>query len=194
MNLSDYIDQAVDENLVLKMYAKEHLKSPLIAAAEIIAQAILLGNKLLICGNGGSAADAQHIATEFTARLYKRERPAMAAVALTTDTSALTAIGNDYGFDQIFRRQAEALFQYGDVMLGISTSGNSPNVINALEWAMLRDSKTIAFLGDNGGEIAKSYVDVCLTVPSKNTMRIQETHIMLGHVLCQMVEELVYPK
>ena len=194
MNLADYIDNAIDENLILKTYVKEHLKSSLIAAAEMTSQSILAGNKLLICGNGGSAADAQHIATEFTARLYKRERPAMAAIALTTDTSAITAIGNDYGFDRIFERQAQALCQYGDIMLGISTSGNSPNVIHAIHAAMCKDMKTIAFLGGNGGEIALDCVDVCLIVPSTNTMRIQEVHIMLGHLLCQLTEELVYPK
>jgi D-sedoheptulose 7-phosphate isomerase len=149
------------------------------------------GGKLLICGNGGSAADAQHYATELVARLYQRERPAMAAIALTTDTSALTALANDYGFERVFSRQVEALGRPGDVLLGLSTSGNSPNVLAAMTEAKARGMKTVVFVGE-GGKMAQS-ADVVLSVPSKNTMRIQEIHLALGHILCKLVEESVHP-
>ena len=144
------------------------------------------GNKLLVAGNGGSAADAQHIAAEFVSR-FNYDRPGLPALALTTDTSILTAIGNDYGYDQLFRRQIEANGQTGDVFLGISTSGNSPNILMALEAARLKGITTIGLTGASGGKM-RDLCDHCLCVPSDDTPRIQEAHIVIGHTLCAMVE------
>lgn len=144
------------------------------------------GNKLLVAGNGGSAADAQHIAAEFVSR-FNFDRPGLPALALTTDTSILTAVGNDYGYDQLFRRQLEANGQSGDVFLGISTSGNSPNILMALEAARLKGITTIGLTGQRGGKM-RDLCDHCLCVPSEDTPRIQEAHIVIGHTLCAMVE------
>jgi D-sedoheptulose 7-phosphate isomerase len=144
------------------------------------------GNKLLIAGNGGSAADAQHIAAEFVSR-FNFDRPGLPALALTTDTSILTAVGNDYGYDQLFRRQLEANGQPGDVFLGISTSGNSPNILMALEAARLKGITTFGLTGQSGGKM-RALCDHCLCVPSGDTPRIQEAHIVIGHTLCAMVE------
>jgi len=175
----------------LREQAARDLSAPLTQAAEAIAKAIRSGGKLLICGNGGSAADAQHYATELVARLYQRERPAMPAIALTTDTSLLTALANDYGFERVFARQVEALGRKGDVLLGISTSGNSANVLAAIQEARARGMQVIVFVG-TGGKMAE-VSDVVLSVPSQNTMRIQEIHLALGHVLCRLIEEMVFP-
>ena len=144
------------------------------------------GNKLLIAGNGGSAADAQHIAAEFVSR-FNFDRPGLPALALTTDTSILTAVGNDYGYDQLFRRQIEANGAGGDVFLGISTSGNSPNILLALEAARLKGITTFGLTGQTGGRM-RDLCDHCLCVPSADTPRIQEAHILIGHTLCAMVE------
>jgi len=144
------------------------------------------GNKLLVAGNGGSAADAQHIAAEFVSR-FNFDRPGLPALALTTDTSILTAVGNDYGYDQLFRRQIEANGVGGDVFLGISTSGNSPNILQALEAARLKGIMTFGLSGQSGGKM-RDLCDYCLCVPSEDTPRIQEAHILIGHTLCAMVE------
>jgi len=152
----------------------------------IIVEALKNGNKVLLCGNGGSAADAQHIAAEFTGR-YKTERRGLPAIALTTDTSALTAIGNDYGYDRVFDRQVESLAQEGDVVIGISTSGNSKNVNSALKLAKQLGCKTVGFSGRDGG-VMSEYCDVNLIVPSDNTPRIQEMHILFGHTICQIID------
>ena len=144
------------------------------------------GNKLLIGGNGGSAADAQHIAAEFVSR-FNFDRPGLPALALTTDTSILTAVGNDYGYDQLFRRQLEANGAAGDVFLGISTSGNSPNILQALEVASEKGVTTFGMTGESGGAM-RELCDYCLCVPSAETPRIQEAHILIGHTLCAMVE------
>ena len=144
------------------------------------------GNKILIFGNGGSAADAQHIAAELTGR-YKTERRGLPGIALTTDTSALTAIGNDYGYDRVFDRQVESLANKGDLLLGISTSGNSKNVINALKLGQELGCKTIGFSGRDGGGM-NEVCDVNLVVPSNNTPRIQEMHILFGHTICQIID------
>jgi D-sedoheptulose 7-phosphate isomerase len=144
------------------------------------------GNKLLVAGNGGSAADAQHIAAEFVSR-FNFDRPGLPALALTTDTSILTAVGNDYGYDQLFRRQVEANGVGGDVFLGISTSGNSPNILQALEAARLKGITTFGLTGKTGGKM-RDLCDHCLCVPSEDTPRIQEVHILIGHTLCAMVE------
>ena len=164
------------------------------ALAQTIQKAVLLaiqtlknGNKILICGNGGSAADAQHIAAELTGR-YKRERRGLSAIALTTDTSALTAIGNDYGYDFVFSRQFEALAQKGDLLWGISTSGNSANVLNALKLAKKMECNTLGFSGRNGGEM-KEWCDILLISPSEDTPRIQEMHILMAHIICDLIEK-----
>jgi D-sedoheptulose 7-phosphate isomerase len=165
--------------------------TPLIAAAKLIARAFESGGKLLLCGNGGSAADCQHLAAEFVCRLSAmRERPALPAIALTTDCSTLTAYANDFGFEGVFMRQVEALGQTGDVLLGISTSGNSKNVLLAIESARRKGLMTIGLMG-RAGEMGQA-VDVAITVPSDNTNRIQETHLALEHLLCGLVEAELY--
>lgn len=156
-------------------------------AALLAIQTLKNGNKILICGNGGSAADAQHIAAELTGR-YKRERRGLSAIALTTDTSALTAIGNDYGYDFVFSRQFEALAQKGDLLWGISTSGNSTNVLNALKLAKKMECNTLGFSGRNGGEM-KEWCDILLISPSEDTPRIQEMHILMAHIICDLIEK-----
>jgi D-sedoheptulose 7-phosphate isomerase len=161
----------------------------LTAAASAIDRCLSDGGKLLIFGNGGSAADAQHIAAEFVNRFQLERRP-LAALALATDTSVITSIGNDYHFDQIFRKQIEALGRAGDIAMGISTSGNSPNVVLAMETARENGLSTIGFTG-RGGRIA-SLSDRLFTVPSDVTARIQETHITLAHILCELVEERMF--
>ncbi len=157
---------------------------------EVIAQemtdAVFAGNKVLWCGNGGSAADAQHLAAEFVGR-FRRERKALASIALTTDTSVLTSIGNDYGYEQVFSRQVEALCEEGDVVVGISTSGNSPNVVEALKKARDNGAFTVAFTGQGGGKMA-GIADATICVPTHDTARVQEGHILCGHMLCDWVE------
>jgi len=155
-------------------------------ASILIIDALKNGNKILLCGNGGSAADAQHIAAELTGR-YKTERRGLAGIALTTDTSALTAIGNDYGYERIFDRQVEALANKGDVIIGISTSGNSKNVVNALTLAQELGCKTIGLSGRDGGAM-NDVCDINLVVPSDDTPRIQEMHILFGHTICQIID------
>lgn len=157
------------------------------AAADRIARCLSSGHKILLCGNGGSAADSQHLAAEFTGRFVKDRKP-LAAVALSTDTSALTSIANDYGFDEVFSRQVTALGRPGDCLLAISTSGNSRNVIRAAEAARAAGIHTIGLLGRDGGKLL-ALCDVPLVVPSATTARIQEAHIFIGHSLCAMVEE-----
>ncbi|RMF85570.1 MAG: D-sedoheptulose 7-phosphate isomerase [Nitrospirae bacterium] len=174
------------EGARLRERAAEELAAPLAEAAERVAACLRQGGRVLLCGNGGSAADAQHIAAELVGR-YTRERPGWAAIALTTDTSALTAIGNDYGFERVFARQVEAVGRAGDVLVGISTSGNSPNVLLAVEEARARGLFTLGLAGRDGGRLAQA-CDLCLTVPHPETPRIQEMHITLGHILCDLVE------
>ena len=154
---------------------------------EKITECLERGNKILICGNGGSAADSQHFAAELVGR-FKLERKGLPAIALTTDTSILTAIGNDYGFDQIFERQVEALGKEGDILVGISTSGNSENVIRAVKKAKEIGIHTIGLLGKSGGKL-KDLVDLSLVVPSNNTPRIQECHVLIYHIVCEEVEK-----
>jgi D-sedoheptulose 7-phosphate isomerase len=163
------------------------------AAAECIARSMSNGGKLLLCGNGGSAADCQHVAAEFVCRLTSDyDRPSMPAIALTTDTSFLTAFGNDCGFDGVFERQVEGLAAAGDVLLAISTSGNSENIIRAVHAAKKKNVSTIALCG-NGGKLA-GIVDVAICVPSNHTQYIQECHLALEHVICALVERAVHPK
>jgi D-sedoheptulose 7-phosphate isomerase len=168
--------------------ALERDLAPQIAAfATLLVNALGQGKKLLVMGNGGSAADAQHFVAEIVGR-FKMERRALPAVALTTDTSILTAISNDYGYDAVFRRQVEALADAGDVVVGISTSGSSPNVLAALQVARERGCRTVGLLGRDGGTI-KALVDLELTVPSSDTPRIQEGHITIIHIVCDLVEK-----
>jgi D-sedoheptulose 7-phosphate isomerase len=157
------------------------------AALQLMETSIAAGGKLLVFGNGGSAADAQHIAAECVIR-YKNDRPAIAAIALTTDTSALTACANDFGFDAVFARQVEALARSGDVVIGLSTSGNSPNVLAGLAAARRQRAGTIGMTGGTGGRMSE-LCDVLITVPSNVTARIQEMHILIGHMLCKSLEQ-----
>ncbi|MEJ2200832.1 MAG: D-sedoheptulose 7-phosphate isomerase [Desulfuromonadaceae bacterium] len=165
----------------------EQLSGNISACVRLLADGLAAGNKLLVMGNGGSAADSQHMAAEFVGR-FLMERKALPAIALTTDTSILTAVGNDYGYDEIFKRQVEALAQPGDLVLGISTSGNSGNIVRALEAAKALGCKTIGLLGRDGGAIAP-LVDLNLTVPVQDTPRIQEAHLTIIHILCDLVEK-----
>jgi D-sedoheptulose 7-phosphate isomerase len=158
--------------------------------AERLIAAFTAGNKALLCGNGGSAADAQHIAAEFVGKFYF-DRPPLPAEALTVNTSSLTAIGNDYSFDQIFSRQIEAFGNAGDVCIGISTSGNSRNVVAAFRAARRKDILTVALTGATGGEMATA-ADYCIRIPSTDTPRIQEHHILVGHILCELVEQALF--
>ncbi len=163
-------------------------------AAELIVEALRAGGKVLLCGNGGSAADSQHLAAEFVSALTRdRVRPAIPAVALTTDTSILTAIANDFGFEGVFARQVEALGRPGDVLIGISTSGNSPDVIRAVETARERSLRTVALTGADGGALAP-LADVAIRVPSLETSHIQECHIAIGQLLAFLAEDALYPR
>lgn len=164
----------------------ESLQDHIEKACEIAVRVIKSGKKVLLCGNGGSAADAQHIAAEFTGR-YKIERRGLSAIALTTDTSALTAIGNDYGYDMVFERQVEALAQEGDLLIGISSTGNSDNVVKAFKKAKEIGCKTIGLSGKGGGKFNEN-CDLNLIVPSDDTPRVQEIHILIGHILCQVID------
>ena len=166
--------------------ADPHIADTIVTIAELTANAMQAGRKLLVAGNGGSAADAQHLVAEFVVRLTV-DRPALRAIALTTDSSILTAIGNDFGFDQLFERQVEALGQPGDLFLGISTSGNSKNIINALHQAKKMDITTIGFTGNGGGQM-RDLCDHNVIIPSSTTMNIQECHLALEHIFCMTVE------
>jgi D-sedoheptulose 7-phosphate isomerase len=170
--------------------ADEQIADTIAAAGKLIADAMHSGHKLLVAGNGGSAADAQHLVAEFVVRLTVN-RPALRAVALTTDSSILTACGNDFGFDNIFERQIEALGQPGDVFLGISTSGNSPNILKALHQAAKLDMATIGFSGNGGGKM-RDLCDYNVIIPSNITMNIQESHLALEHILCMVVERCTF--
>jgi len=175
-----------EEHLAVVNKTKDTLHLVINDACELIYNSLQNGKKIILCGNGGSAADAQHIAAEFTGRFVK-ERKALPAIALTTDTSALTAIGNDYGFDKIFERQVEALALPGDILIGISTSGNSKNVINAFKKANEIGCITIGLTGNDGGIISQ----ICKTnviIPSSITARIQEMHILIGHIFCSYID------
>ncbi len=165
----------------------EEMKNHIYTACIVASETINKGGKILIFGNGGSAADAQHIAAELSGR-YKKERRGLPGIALTTDTSVLTAVGNDYGYDRVFDRQVEALANEGDLLMGISTSGNSKNVLRALSLGRNMGCKTIGFSGRGGGAM-EDFCDVSLVVPSDDTPRIQEMHIMIGHIICQAIDD-----
>jgi D-sedoheptulose 7-phosphate isomerase len=186
-SMIDCIRQAVHESLELKKNFFRDNEELIARIADEICSALESGHKILLYGNGGSAADAQHIATEWIGR-FQRERRPLPAIALTTDTSVLTAVGNDYGFDQIFVRQVRALGRKGDIAVAISTSGNSPNVLKATETAEELELITIGLTGRDGGKLA-SMVRYNLNVPHPSSPRIQEVHIMVGHILCQLTDE-----
>ncbi|MBP8069603.1 MAG: phosphoheptose isomerase [Neisseria sp.] len=190
--LQNRVAEHFAQSIEAKQQAAEVLSAPTAQAAEIMLQCLMNDGKILACGNGGSAADAQHFAAEMTGR-FEKERMELAAVALTTDTSALTAIGNDYGFDHVFSKQVRALGRAGDVLIGISTSGNSANIITAIEAAHERDMQVIAFTGRDGGKIAAMLKDndILLNVPHPRTARIQEVHILLIHALCDCIDTML---
>jgi D-sedoheptulose 7-phosphate isomerase len=185
LNSASVIEDAISEHLsVIESLRAERAVLQRIAAEMV--QAVLAGKKILWCGNGGSAADSQHLAAEFVGR-FRRDRRGLPSIALTTDTSILTSLSNDFGFEQVFSRQVEALCSKGDVLVGISTSGESQNVCLALRAARKLGAFTVAFTGKDGGAIAES-ADVVLRIPSKDTARIQEGHILCGHMLCECVD------
>lgn len=159
-------------------------------AVDHITNAFQNGHRVYFCGNGGSAADAQHLAAEFSGRFYT-DRKALPAEALHTNSSYLTAVANDYGYDAVYSRMIDGIGQKGDVLVGLSTSGNSPNIVNAFEKAREKNMITIAFTGISGGQL-KSLSDCLINIPSADTPRIQESHIMLGHIICQLVEERIF--
>lgn len=185
-NLSSYFDESLKVKEAFKEECSQALQEVILETFSTLKR----GNKVLVAGNGGSAADAQHFAAELVGR-YKKERVALPAIALTTDTSNLTAIGNDYGYDVVFSRQVEGLGNEGDVLFVISTSGNSPNLIKAVEVAQERGIKTIGLLGKSGGEL-KELCDISLVIPSNNTPRIQENHIFAIHCICEEVENNLF--
>ncbi len=191
--MNDLIVQAFDESIRVKQsFLRDNIET-LIEVIEAIVAAFQKGNKLLLFGNGGSAADAQHIAAEFTNR-FLIERPPLPAIALTTDTSALTAIANDYDYSQIFAKQIRALGKPGDVALALSTSGNSPNVLQAIDTCKKLAISTIGLTGGTGGKMMGK-VDFMLRVAEgKNSPRIQETHILVGHVICDIVDRKLFPE
>ncbi len=184
--MKNVIENEFEAHLETILKVKKSMTEPLQKASALIVETLKNGNKVLFFGNGGSAADAQHIAAELTGR-YKTERRGLPGIALTTDTSALTAIGNDYGYDRVFDRQVEALAQKGDLLFGISTSGNSKNVINAFKLGQELGCKIVGMSGRDGGAM-NNYCDVNLVVPSDDTPRIQEMHILFGHTICQIID------
>jgi len=192
-NIYDLISGQLQASAELKLAMKNHCAKSIADAAKLIAETLSHpGGKVMLCGNGGSAADSQHLATEFTVRLSAaRPRKALAAIALTTDTSTLTAAANDFGLEMIFARQVEALGNPGDVLICISTSGNSPNVVKAAETAKANEVKLIGFLGENPGKLG-GLMDVSVNIPSKVTNRIQEGHITAGHIIVGLVEDLLF--
>jgi D-sedoheptulose 7-phosphate isomerase len=189
-SVKDEIRAIFDAHCRVMAEVERKLAEPIAAVVDCVADALGKGRKLLVMGNGGSAADAQHFAAEIVGR-FRLERRALPAIALTTDTSILTAVGNDYGFDQIFRRQVEALAEEGDVVIGISTSGSSNNVYGALLLAGERGCRTIGLLGRDGGTIA-GIVDIPLTIPAQETARVQEAHITIIHLICELVEKRLF--
>ena len=197
--MANNLPTSEESNAALARSLREHLKAiealldsrlgEIDAAGRLICEALGAGNKILLCGNGGSAADAQHIAAELVGR-YEQQRRAFPAISLTTDTSALTALSNDYGYEEVFARQVEALAVAGDVLIAISTSGKSPSVVKAADQARAIGCKTIALTGCSGEPLA-SHCDLAVVVPSDRTSRVQEAHITIGHLWCEMVDAMV---
>jgi len=188
-DMQSVIREHMEASIAAKRRVLDQLLPVIESAAQAIIGAVRTGNKVLFFGNGGSASDAQHLAAEFVGR-YEKERRALPSIALTTDTSILTAVANDYSFDTIFARQIEALGVRGDVAFGISTSGNSKNVNQAILAAKAKGLKTVGLTGRSGGELAK-IADITIVIPVERTAHIQECHIAIGHVLCRLVDEAV---
>jgi D-sedoheptulose 7-phosphate isomerase len=192
MDYQKFISEQLQESARIKEKTIAACSKQVISAIELIVASLLNRGKLLLCGNGGSAADAQHLAAEMVIRLsHDVVRPGLPALSLATDSSILSAGGNDIGFDNIFARQVEALGHPEDILLAISTSGNSPNIIKALEMAKEKNVKSIGLLGGTGGKCSE-LVDIPIIVPSSNTQRIQETHITLGHIIIESIERELY--
>jgi D-sedoheptulose 7-phosphate isomerase len=185
--MEQYITALFEEHITVAQNTLAQLQGDIAKACEIVVACSKSGKKVLLFGNGGSAADAQHIAAEFTGRFVK-ERRSLPAIALTTDTSALTAISNDYGFDRVFERQVEGLAVAGDVLIGISTSGNSPNVVKALLKGKEAGCRTIGLSGRDGGEM-NNCCDINIVIPANVTARVQEMHILIGHIICGAVDD-----
>lgn len=194
MNKKEFIKKSFEDSSKIKIETLKHCSSDIEKVSEVLVSCVRSGGKMMLCGNGGSAADCQHIATEFVIRLsHNLERPAIPAIALTTDTSNLTAGGNDIGFVNVFARSVEALGRKGDCLIAISTSGNSVNIINAVNKAKAAGITTIGLLGCEGGKI-KPLCDFSIVIPTNDTQRIQESHITVGHILCEIVERELYEK
>jgi len=185
--MKEYIKESIKNSAAVKEKMLLSCVDKINDSADVLVQALKSGNKVMICGNGGSAADAQHMAAELVVR-FKKNRRAFPSVALTTDTSIMTACANDFSYEEIFSRQIEAIGLKGDVLIGISTSGNSPNVIKAIESAKQIGIKTIGLTGEKPSELQKSS-DVCISIPSQETARIQECHILCIHILCDIIEQ-----
>lgn len=192
MNKEKFITESLKESSETKLKIEQACKEDILKAVNILSEVYRNGNKLLLCGNGGSAADCQHIATELMIRLsHHIQRPALPAIALTTDTSNLTAGGNDIGFENVFARNVEGLGNKGDALIAISTSGNSGNVIKAVEMAHKKGMMVVGLLGHDGGKL-KPIVDLPVVIPSSNVQRIQEGHITVAHIICELVEDELY--
>jgi D-sedoheptulose 7-phosphate isomerase len=188
--MKETVIREIEESIEVKKAAARNLADDITAAARTVIDAYKAGNKVLLAGNGGSAADAQHIAAELTGRFLK-EREALPAIALTTDTSILTAVSNDYGFEYTFSRQIEALGKKGDVLMAITTSGSSTNILKAIETAHAKNMHVIILTGKNGASLQNKR-DMVITVPSDKTPRIQEAHITIEHIICYLVEEALF--
>ncbi len=190
--MNDIIIKVFEESIATKQSFLKNNLDPLVAVIELIAQTFSKGHKLLIFGNGGSAADAQHIAAEFVNR-FRIERPPLPALALTTDTSALTSIANDYDYKEVFAKQVRALGKEGDLAMAISTSGNAANVLAAIDACKKLKIKTVGLTGGTGGKMVKKADHLLCVSESKSTARIQETHILIAHVICEMVDQILFP-
>jgi len=187
--MRDRIKDILLESIQVKEELLRNYVTQIKDIADLMIESLKKGGKVILCGNGGSAADAQHIAAEFIGR-FKKDRSALAAISLTTNTSILTSLANDYGYDVVFAKQVEALGKKHDIVVGISTSGKAKNVALAFKQAKKQNLKTIAFTGGDGGDIAK-FADVSFIVPSHVTARIQEAHITVGHIICELVEQIL---
>ena len=188
--MADKVVQIIKESINLKEQILRTLTSDINKVADSIVKSLKAGGKVILFGNGGSAADAQHIAAEFVGR-FKLERRGLASIALTTNTSTLTSIGNDYGYEEIFSRQIEAVASEDDIIIAISTSGNARNVIAGILEAKKQKIRTVALTGGDGGQLAP-LADISLIVPSRNTARVQEVHIVIGHILCEIAEDKIF--
>lgn len=189
MNIEQRIKDNFNQSIQTKIAASEALLEPIAQASQMMVNCLIQGNKILSCGNGGSAGDAQHFSSEMLNR-FERERPSLPAIALSTDTSTLTSIANDYSYEEIFSKQLRALGQEGDILLAISTSGNSKNVIKAMEVAVSKDMLIVALTGKDGGEMTGliGENDIEIRVPSNSTARIQEVHLLVIHNLCDLID------